>query len=309
MRTVSVVIAVFNGVPYIRRAIDSALDQSYPPHEVIVIDDGSQDTTPQLLKEYGSKIIMRRFDNAGVATAMNRGLELATGDYVAFLDHDDVWFRDKVKMQVESLVSFPNAGLSCSNYAVRPVGMEDRRMLRHYSKLRSLMDIDPAQVCLTKPLTRLLAENFVGTSTAVMVSRAVTQKVGWFNKNYKISGDYDYWLRCAAVADFTVLRDVLFYKRTHATNISASTVHMLAEHEVVLKDFARLHPETIQDGLQGIYSYALANTCYLLGDACFRENKRREGFSHYKDALRARQTPLNITRYLYKSAKKTLRLS
>ena len=182
-------------------------------------------------------------------------------------------------------------------------------MLRHYSKLRSLMDVDPGQVCLTKPLTRLLAENFVGTSTAVMVSRAVAKKAGWFNKDYRISGDYDYWLRCAAVADFTVLHDVLFFKRTHATNISASTVRMLAEHETVLRDFARSHPETIQGGLQRIYSYALANTCYLLGDACFRENKRREGFSHYKDALRARQTALNTTRYFYKSVKKALRLS
>ena len=221
-KKISVVMAVYNGIPYVQKAIDSVLSQSYPVSELVVFDDGSFDGTPKLLAGYkDSRILVRRFENAGVAVAMNRGLELATGDYVAFMDHDDVWFRDKLKKQMAAVSRYPTAGFVCCNYAVRPPGLGGR-LVKHFSKLESLKGFNFDDPILADPLRRLLIENFVGTSSTVLVSRAVIRKAGFLNRDYRITGDYDYWLRCAALTDFAVLPDVLFYKRTHAANISAN---------------------------------------------------------------------------------------
>src|SRR5947199_8414115 len=89
----------YNYARYLREAIDSALGQTCAPLEVIVVDDGSTDETPEVLSSYGDRIRVIRQQNQGVAVARNAGIAAAGGDYLAFLDSDDIWYPRKLELQ------------------------------------------------------------------------------------------------------------------------------------------------------------------------------------------------------------------
>ncbi len=101
--TVSVILPVYNGEQYLRFAVESVLNQTFQDFELILIDDGSVDSTPSIAKEYGERLSYVRQDNTGVAGAFNHGLRLATGRYISWLSHDDVFLPAKLEKQVEAL--------------------------------------------------------------------------------------------------------------------------------------------------------------------------------------------------------------
>jgi glycosyltransferase involved in cell wall biosynthesis len=99
---ISVVIPIFNGMPYIRKALESVFAQEYPAYEIIVVDDGSTDESPAYLKSLGKGVAYHRIpQSGGPAKPKSVGASLATGDFVAFLDHDDVWFKNKLRRNAE----------------------------------------------------------------------------------------------------------------------------------------------------------------------------------------------------------------
>jgi glycosyltransferase involved in cell wall biosynthesis len=98
---VSVVITVHDGERYVAAAIDSVLGQTHPPEEVIIVDDGSIDRTPEVLAQYGDRLRVIRQENRGVSSAVNRGVDATTGSYVGFLDCDDIWMPKKLSVQLE----------------------------------------------------------------------------------------------------------------------------------------------------------------------------------------------------------------
>jgi glycosyltransferase involved in cell wall biosynthesis len=98
---VSAVITVHDGERYVASAIDSVLGQTRLPEEVIVVDDGSVDGTPEVLARYGDRLRVIRQENRGVSSAVNRGIDTTTGSYLAFLDGDDVWMPEKLAVQLE----------------------------------------------------------------------------------------------------------------------------------------------------------------------------------------------------------------
>lgn len=99
-KKVSVIIPFYNGVDWLCEAVQSALDQTYKNLEIIVINDGSPENVDDFLKKYGDKIIYKYKKNGGPASARNLAMQIATGDYFAFLDSDDVWLPDKTKKQI-----------------------------------------------------------------------------------------------------------------------------------------------------------------------------------------------------------------
>lgn len=106
---VSVIIPTYNRAAWVSRAIDSVLAQTYRPIEILVVDDGSMDNTPTVLSEYGNQITIIRQDNQGVSHARNTGLRQVNGEYVAFLDSDDIWGHNKISDQVNTLRQNPQA--------------------------------------------------------------------------------------------------------------------------------------------------------------------------------------------------------
>src|SRR5260221_3924635 len=101
--TVSVILPVYNGENYLRFAIEGALAQTLEGFELIVVDDGSKDATPQIARSYGEQIRYVRQENTGVAGAFNHGLRLATGKYISWLSHDDVFLPEKLEKQLAAL--------------------------------------------------------------------------------------------------------------------------------------------------------------------------------------------------------------
>lgn len=131
---VSVIVPVFNGERYLEEALRSAVDQSLPPAEVIVVDDGSTDASVQIAESIGHPVRCIRQANTGVAGARNHGLSVATGEFIAFLDHDDLWPPEKLEVQVAALRSNPDVDIVSGRMRViggalpgRPWSAEGRR--------------------------------------------------------------------------------------------------------------------------------------------------------------------------------------
>jgi glycosyltransferase involved in cell wall biosynthesis len=112
-RAVSVVIPVYNAERYVGEAIDSVLRQSEPPTQVIVIDDGSVDRSAALVRAFEPNVTYHLQTNAGAAAARNKGIGLTTAKHVAFLDADDRWHRDKLKLQVDAIEARPELDMVC----------------------------------------------------------------------------------------------------------------------------------------------------------------------------------------------------
>lgn len=100
---ISVIVPVYNGEAYLAQALDSILQQDWPDFELIVVDDGSTDATARIARSYGDRLVYRHQPNAGQGAARNAGLALATGDFIAFLDADDVWLPAKLSRQMALL--------------------------------------------------------------------------------------------------------------------------------------------------------------------------------------------------------------
>ncbi|HEX7957102.1 MAG TPA: glycosyltransferase family 2 protein, partial [Pyrinomonadaceae bacterium] len=101
--TVSVILPVYNGENFLRASVESVLGQTLKDYELIVVDDGSQDSTPSIAAEYGERLRYVRQENTGVAGAFNHGLRLARGRYISWLSHDDVFLPAKLERQVAAV--------------------------------------------------------------------------------------------------------------------------------------------------------------------------------------------------------------
>jgi len=126
---ISVVVPAFNVEELIPAAIESLLAQTVPLHEIIVVDDGSTDGTPEAVRRYEPRVRYIRQENAGPSAARNTGIEAATGEWVAFLDSDDVWLPGKVEAELQVLEASPDLAWVATNHYLRVFGT-DRRFVR-----------------------------------------------------------------------------------------------------------------------------------------------------------------------------------
>lgn len=180
---VSVVIPVYNGASWIGRALQSVFAQAYRDFEVIVLDDGSTDQLENAIREFRDRIVFERQPNGGPARARNRGVQLARGRLIAFLDADDEWQPEKLRLQVEYFERFPQTGL------LHTAVLDDTVVEGEGGPAAP-----PAHVFC--PLFH--AEFFIRTLT-VMVPRGVILEAGGFDERREIHvEDWDLWLRIAA---------------------------------------------------------------------------------------------------------------
>jgi glycosyltransferase involved in cell wall biosynthesis len=185
MADVSVIIATHNRVQLVKEAIDSVLAQSKQVKEIIVVDDGSTDSTRNLLTNYGERIKAVYGTGEGASAARNRGLRLASGEWIAFLDDDDVWLKEKIERQMAIADQSPGLGLIyCSDYAVN-------------ERLDVLYTRSPQADHRGDVFERLLIRNFIFTS-CVVARRDAIEKVGYMDTALHFAEDWDLWLRIAA---------------------------------------------------------------------------------------------------------------
>lgn len=198
---VSVIIPVFNGERYLGQALTSVFRQTYPNLEVIVVDDGSTDQSRKILMDFPTvKLIMQ--NNKGVALARNRGLEEARGEFIAFLDQDDRWVREKTIRQVRLLESQPELGFVLA---------------------KQFLFLEPgtsAPAWCRPEFLQTAHESFV--PGVLLARRSAFQKLGNFNSSLLMGNDTDWILRAKdAGIKFAKMPDVLLEKRVHEGNESS----------------------------------------------------------------------------------------
>lgn len=233
---ISVVIPAYNAAAYIGDAVRSVFTQTCLPAEIIVVDDGSKDQTPQILENLGKNIphgtalrIIHQ-QNAGVMATRNRGIAEARGDWIAFLDADDGWFPNKLRRQTQFLKTLGTPALLCCDSVVfwteppaAPVNFDNP---------------PPKPV----RIDQLLQRNYIGTSTVLLPKAALTSS-GGFSGRYDHAEDWAVWLRIAATGlPIWQMPEQLVAYRLTPNALGTRPPRYLRDVEIrVIQDFVREH--------------------------------------------------------------------
>lgn len=188
----SVIIAVYNGATTLARAIDSVLHQTYPPHELIVIDDGSRDDTANVARAYGERVRYMYQANAGVAAARNVGAQAACGDWLAFLDADDWYYPERLRCHAEWLKEDVDLDFLTGDYdyVTSDGGRISGSMETHESGRNLLAKAAGASriIMPTDDLESFVADHFGDTHT-LSVPRRTFLALGGYPAGYKVCED------------------------------------------------------------------------------------------------------------------------
>jgi len=219
---ISCIVPVYNGERFLAEALDSILDQSYRPLEIIVVDDGSTDSTPTVAARYRNEITYLRQKHAGPATARNYGIRTAKGEFLAFLDADDVWEKEKLSHQMTRFDMQPELDMSTGhvkNFWVPE--LEHERQLMQGAYLGNL----PGYVFQT-----------------LLVRRSAFDKVGYLDETIGLLGDDTDWFVRANEKSLKseMLPDVLVHRRMHQTNISRSSTRAEGQEEIMKVVLAKM---------------------------------------------------------------------
>ncbi|NOY22196.1 MAG: glycosyltransferase family 2 protein [Acidobacteria bacterium] len=200
---ISVILPLYNGGRFIRRAVDSVLAQTRSPGEVLIVDDGSNDNGSEQVPVHSTIHIIHQ-QNTGVAAARNRGIKECRGIFLAFLDQDDEWTPDKLERQAQFLNSHPQLGYVLAHQIIRLApGITKPRWLK------------------TEQLNQPSVGYLPGT---LMVRREVMEKVGLFNESYRSGSDSEWFFRAKDIGiPMEIMPKVLLHRTIHGENQSYNT--------------------------------------------------------------------------------------
>jgi len=219
INTIDVIIPVYNGEKFIREAINSVLEQTISPDHIFIIDDGSTDNTEKIIKEYVSKysgkIIYHLKKNGGPSSARNIGLSLSKSYFVAFLDSDDIWVKDKLEKQLSIFnnTNYLNLGLVYCNANIQ----DSNKSNIHYPA----PEIDRSVKGIVF-LKMLIANKTVSSASGVLIKKEVFNKVGIFDESLSFVEDWDMWLRIAEKYEMDFVDERLVNIRRHDNNRTVS---------------------------------------------------------------------------------------
>lgn len=196
---VSVIIPAYNRCGWIAEAVDSVLGQDYRPFELIVVDDGSTDSTPWILSSYGSRIRVIQQENSGVSAARNLGAANARGGFLAFLDSDDYWLPGKIAAQAEFFRNNPGFRICQTEEIWIRRGVRVNPGLKHEKRAGMIFE-DSLELCLISP-------------SAVMMERSLFEEHGGFDEALSACEDYDLWLKITCTEPVGLVKQPFMVKR------------------------------------------------------------------------------------------------
>lgn len=275
---VSVIIPVFNCKEFLAKAIDSALAQTYQPLEIIAIDDGSTDSSTDILASYQPRITVINQLNAGPSAARNNGARHASGDYLAFLDSDDLWDPRKTEIQVAALKAHPKAVATyCDHRSIDAKG----QILGHTGALEHARSSG-------KILEDLIHGQRIKSPSLVMVRRDSFNAAGGFDTDLRFSEDYDLWLRLALLGPILYQLDTLASYRVHGNNISLAPGQELKAFEGNLRALEKLSAKIsgLGPGVKLLAHDKLFSTALGLGWALRGSGSAKGAAQAYQRALK-----------------------
>ena len=231
--SVSVVIPIYNSGRYLREAIDSVLAQTCSPLEVLVVDDGSSDEGPQLAARYGPPVRVIAIPHRGHPAARNAGVAASAGDFLAFLDADDLWTADKLRLQIEAFAANPSLDLvfgHMQNFISPELTAEERAKIK----------------CNATVLPGLL-------QGSMLARRGSFERVGPFPEERKM-GDFLDWYGRATLGNLNMhmLPDTLVHRRIHLANFQRTHRHLRRENLLVLKKLLDLRRAAADSAATGV---------------------------------------------------------
>jgi glycosyltransferase involved in cell wall biosynthesis len=245
MPLISVIIPVYNGEKTIRETVFSVLNQTMPNFELIIINDGSQDSTLEIVSRIPDpRVKIFSFANAGLAVSRNRGIALANGDYLAFLDADDLWADNKLEAQLAALKENPEAAVA---YSWTDCIDGQGRFLRQSAHATASGNVQ----------ANLLLANFISSGSNVFVRKQAVVDVGGFDESLSNAQDWDLWLRLAARYEFVPVPETQVFYRVSPHSMSTNVLGLEVSMQKVIRRSFEQAPPT----LQHLQRYSQAN-CY-----------------------------------------------
>ena len=260
---VSVVITTFNHAAYIAAALESVLAQTYPLHEIVVVDDGSSDATSDSIRPYLDRIHYIRQENRGIARARNTGVAATRGDLIALLDGDDVWEPEKIERQVAAVSQHPDAALIAAN------GVEfegDTAVFEHLFARAVRERLRPPTMLKWDCYDALVERNLIFTVSQVLIPRWALERVGESDRRFSTSSDWDLYLRLARDHPFVFLSERLVRWRYLDTSASGPRERRMLQWAVddipILKREARRGRNVRADRIRGLVEEKCRRTAY-----------------------------------------------
>ncbi len=264
---VSVIIPTYNRSLLLRKAIDSVLNQTHGNLELVIVDDGSDDDTGDLIdrfiKKSAARIVAVHQENKGPAAARNRGIAASSAEYIAFLDSDDWLHPDKIIRQLAVMEGDDNCLISHTQEIWYRNGMVLNQKNKHRKESGSIFH-------------RCLDLCAVSMST-VMLKKKLIEQVGIFDENLPCCEDYDYWLRVSAQFPFLLADEALTYKDGGRTD-QVSCIHRAGMDRYRIQAIAKI----LESGKLSASQYRLAlheleKKCRIYGNGCIKHGRPEEG--------------------------------
>jgi len=241
---VSIVMPVLNGSKYIDHAIESILSQTVRDFELLVVDDGSTDDTPERIARFGQRANVRRIPHEqtlGIARSVNDGLREATGQYIGFLDHDDAWLPHFLETQSRYLDAHPDVGMVHSDFQTID---GDGKILEHSVAESRRRGLRPSG----HVFPQLFMDSFV-VGNSVLIRRECFEKLGGFDESLRWA-DYNMWMRIARFYRVDYVPEVLTQYRQHVGQQTRSVVAAPPPESVgmqSIKKILEVYPEARQE--------------------------------------------------------------
>lgn len=207
---ISAIITAYNSAAYLRDSIESVLKQSRPVDEILVVDDGSSDDTPNIAVAYanaGVKYIQQ--ENQGPGAARNLGLRQTNGEIIAFLDADDIWLENKTRLQVDYLSNHPNVGVVSGPKIWWRIEEGNNRWIQQYG------DIPESRVT-----DELLINNVIVNPSMALIRRSVLDKAGNYNPDLRWGEDWELWIRISNWTHFGFVDEPVIIYRAHSDSLT-----------------------------------------------------------------------------------------
>lgn len=247
---VSVVLPFFNGARYIVDALDSVASQTYVNVELIVVDDGSEEIETSRLRAALAtspfKVVYIRQENRGIAAAYNTGIANARGEYVSFIEQDDVWFAEKLAADVAYLDAHPPTGMVYSRYCIGDANG------RYSYDVTSQLAVSGS--CFAELFCLTLSGPTILPFTAVTARAALLRKLSPLDESLRISVDYSTWLRAAFDGPIGFIDTPAFMYRVHAGNSSRNAVHALEDDRRIIEHWAARKDAVQLIGMNAIHA-------------------------------------------------------
>ncbi|BBL58708.1 glycosyltransferase family 2 protein [Methylomonas koyamae] len=231
---ISAVIPAYNSAKFIKAAIASIEAQTEPVAEIIIVDDGSTDATEAVVHSLPGNIVYYKQANQGPSAARNKGMELATGDWIAFLDADDQWTENKIALQKTILEKYPELVLVAGD--MTEIDNDDdiitESVLAKHGMLEDFREL--AGQAIPNALARLVTKNFIPTGT-VLAKRDILIAAGGFNSAIRFGEDLELWAKIATHHPISCLSLCLMLRRQHGNNATSANESMLLDLTKVME--------------------------------------------------------------------------